>query len=328
MNIRKIQRLGSSSLIITLPKTWVKRTGIRPGDNVYIIERENELILIPFVSEEPLGPPIIVDAKNKTIQELANILRCLIKNGFKNIIITNESGIDDEDIEAIKKEISKYSAYTIKREEATKIRLTGSIESGDPGQILRETISTVAHTIEILTSMINGEDTKLDEIKEKERTVAENHLKITTRLLGNLDLVKGELLEERRRALTLYLYETAWHILASLQESILGLILSKKDITVTNKEEKEAVLYYIKMLESALWETIGGITNESGKRLVTAENLIEDSEKYYKEKIASLSFTNNALGEIVGIFSYLSILLKNLVKDAKCLIYYSSVTME
>ncbi|MFP3260656.1 MAG: AbrB/MazE/SpoVT family DNA-binding domain-containing protein, partial [Sulfolobus sp.] len=31
---RKVQRLGSSSLFITLPKKWINKWGIKPGDKI------------------------------------------------------------------------------------------------------------------------------------------------------------------------------------------------------------------------------------------------------------------------------------------------------
>ncbi|MEM3226367.1 MAG: AbrB/MazE/SpoVT family DNA-binding domain-containing protein, partial [Saccharolobus sp.] len=33
---RKVQRLGSSSLFITLPKKWINKWGIKPGDKVIL----------------------------------------------------------------------------------------------------------------------------------------------------------------------------------------------------------------------------------------------------------------------------------------------------
>ena len=44
---RKIQRLGSSSLVVTLPRSWIKRHGIKPGDVVYTIDEGFGLKVIP-----------------------------------------------------------------------------------------------------------------------------------------------------------------------------------------------------------------------------------------------------------------------------------------
>jgi len=36
--VRKVQRLGGSSLIITLPKQWAKKLGIKVGDEIQVVE--------------------------------------------------------------------------------------------------------------------------------------------------------------------------------------------------------------------------------------------------------------------------------------------------
>jgi len=38
MEVRRVQRLGSSSLVITLPKEWTRRLGIKPGDQILLYD--------------------------------------------------------------------------------------------------------------------------------------------------------------------------------------------------------------------------------------------------------------------------------------------------
>lgn len=48
---RKIQKTGSSSFIVTLPKEWIEVMGIRPGDYVLIYQYADKLIIVPSEKE-------------------------------------------------------------------------------------------------------------------------------------------------------------------------------------------------------------------------------------------------------------------------------------
>ncbi len=44
---RKVQKLGASSLIVTLPKRWATTLGIKPGDTVYLKYSDTHIKIIP-----------------------------------------------------------------------------------------------------------------------------------------------------------------------------------------------------------------------------------------------------------------------------------------
>ncbi len=49
---RKLQRLGSSSLVVTLPREWVKQMGLQPGDMVYLSVEGDSIRITPVNREE------------------------------------------------------------------------------------------------------------------------------------------------------------------------------------------------------------------------------------------------------------------------------------
>jgi len=51
---RKVQRLGASSLIVTLPKEWARRNGVDVGDTVSLIDAGDRLILLPGGSNKDI----------------------------------------------------------------------------------------------------------------------------------------------------------------------------------------------------------------------------------------------------------------------------------
>ncbi|MEM4821806.1 MAG: AbrB/MazE/SpoVT family DNA-binding domain-containing protein, partial [Desulfurococcaceae archaeon] len=48
MERRKVQKTGSASYMITIPKTWVELLGLKSGDYVYIHRYEDKLIITPI----------------------------------------------------------------------------------------------------------------------------------------------------------------------------------------------------------------------------------------------------------------------------------------
>jgi len=45
--LRKVQRLGASSLIVTLPRNWARRHSLKVGDYIYIYDEGDKLIMSP-----------------------------------------------------------------------------------------------------------------------------------------------------------------------------------------------------------------------------------------------------------------------------------------
>ena len=47
IRMRRVQRLGTSSLVVTLPKEWVRRVNLKPGDTVYVVIEGGSVRIIP-----------------------------------------------------------------------------------------------------------------------------------------------------------------------------------------------------------------------------------------------------------------------------------------
>ncbi|MEM0205160.1 MAG: AbrB/MazE/SpoVT family DNA-binding domain-containing protein, partial [Nitrososphaerota archaeon] len=41
IEIRKLQKVGTATLTVSLPKKWVLKKGLKPGDRVTLIENED-----------------------------------------------------------------------------------------------------------------------------------------------------------------------------------------------------------------------------------------------------------------------------------------------
>lgn len=87
---RKVQRLGQSSLIVTLPKNWVKRVGLKPGDIVYI-EDEGDSLRIKLTKPSSKERKTTIDANElgKLGIGIGQLLSCLYLLGFDQVRIEN-----------------------------------------------------------------------------------------------------------------------------------------------------------------------------------------------------------------------------------------------
>ena len=82
---RRVQRLGTSSLIVTLPKKWVKKLGLKPGDTVTIISRSNYLIVKPKNIEEKISiGELPVNQIPGDI--LLKLIKCIYFNNYEKIV--------------------------------------------------------------------------------------------------------------------------------------------------------------------------------------------------------------------------------------------------
>jgi AbrB family looped-hinge helix DNA binding protein len=99
---RKIQKTGSSSYIVTLPKDWIDSMGLKSGDYVLIYEHEGKLIITPPKLETSMLSGEIKVLKPVSNEEVFRLLVAMYLSGYSNITITF-----DEKIPELAKRISE-----------------------------------------------------------------------------------------------------------------------------------------------------------------------------------------------------------------------------
>src|SRR3989454_9638787 len=112
MEARKVQKVGYSTLIVSLPKSWVEEFGLKQGDIVsFRREPDGGITIYPGLTHEPETYRYLVDAD-----------RCDIPNLLTRIVTANYlTGHDTIQIVA-KKELSKRHLEEVR---AVSRRLTG-----------------------------------------------------------------------------------------------------------------------------------------------------------------------------------------------------------
>lgn len=105
---RRVQRLGGSSLIVTLPKTWAKKVGLGIGDEVVVVDEGNHLRILPSNSELVRNIGSVNIKLANYVKELnpRELARCAFISGYDRILIElpRSNGVNAEEIlEELKK---------------------------------------------------------------------------------------------------------------------------------------------------------------------------------------------------------------------------------
>ena len=86
---RKIQRLGTSSLVVTLPKSWADRVNLKPGDTVYVVVEGETVRIVPgtLPPPEPMES-LVIELSDREADILAShVVKCLYVLGYSNVKI-------------------------------------------------------------------------------------------------------------------------------------------------------------------------------------------------------------------------------------------------
>jgi len=123
MEYRRIQKTGGASYIVTLPKEWIERNGLKKGDEVSIkITEENE-VLISLGKETEKTKEIELKFKGENYEHILRILISTYISGFKIIKIKGDGKLDENIINAVEKFRNLVSGYEIVDEKVSEIVL-------------------------------------------------------------------------------------------------------------------------------------------------------------------------------------------------------------
>jgi len=90
---RKLLRLGSRSIVVTLPKEWINANSLKPGDRVYVVEEEGRVVIMPYTRASQREAEMVVDldklglADEDYASTARRILGCAYIMGVDSLLI-------------------------------------------------------------------------------------------------------------------------------------------------------------------------------------------------------------------------------------------------
>lgn len=133
LEIRKLQKVGSSTLSVSLPSVWASRQGLQRGASVQLVEDGRELRLIPIRGAGALQPAetrYLVNADEcRTPEVLARVLVGAYVLGRDLLIVRSAERLPANLVEAARRTSKKLIGMGILEESPDEIVLQCSIET-------------------------------------------------------------------------------------------------------------------------------------------------------------------------------------------------------
>jgi len=99
---RKIQRLGASSLIVTLPKDWARRHGVKVGDILSVYDEGDKLVIAP--NGESYKIKLRFGLNHTHVEKHINrIILCSYVFGIDKLLFYNNKNIKSSLLDRVKK---------------------------------------------------------------------------------------------------------------------------------------------------------------------------------------------------------------------------------
>jgi len=191
---RRVQRTGSSSLSITLPKAWTDSMNLQTGDTLRFRDLgEGRLEITPANAEAPTERRqrlLRIDASAAPPKLLARLLIGAYITGQDQVVVTSSSGVTPEQRQEVRRTVAHVLGMTVVDEE------TGSVEVQnfvDPGKYqfhrLMSQVVRVLHTeLETCRSVLAGGDpTALQQLGPMEDEIDRFYLLMVRQLLLSSD---------------------------------------------------------------------------------------------------------------------------------------------
>lgn len=95
IEVRRVQRLGSSSLVVTIPKEWASRLGIKAGEKVYLIDEGDSIRITPTVAGMENSSSIRIDLSRLDANMASNAVNCIYLAGVSEARIKVSGNVED-----------------------------------------------------------------------------------------------------------------------------------------------------------------------------------------------------------------------------------------
>jgi len=239
--VRKVQRLGGSSLIITLPKQWAKKLGIKVGDEIQVVEDGDRLLIVPrdpYAEERASTVTIRYNGAARSAGA-STILGCAFAHGYSRVEILVK-GLQEPDVRRLEAELSADPrvASVERGFDRLIVRLLETPES-DPSKLLREAMGVM---LDMVDAAVRGEEADVRRLESTASELMESAIRASRRSEGLDPLAQG--------------------VLASLPHVVADVALLLR----SRPEELDRV-------KGALSELLGGLAGGSGRRALTAATI-------------------------------------------------------
>ncbi|MEB3852220.1 MAG: AbrB/MazE/SpoVT family DNA-binding domain-containing protein [Desulfurococcales archaeon] len=198
VEVRRVQKLGASSLVVTIPKEWARRLGIEPGSRVYVVDEGDSIRVIPVDHGSGEAPALEVPPQASAA---GNLVVCVYLSGLSEAEVRLRGpGDPDAALMAMKeKAFNLLGAQVVEAGEGRAfIRVALDMDKLDLGHLIRGLSSDASKVLSLLARIIEQggvSEADLREAELLERDFLRNQYAITRYLMtkhaGTVSLVSN-----------------------------------------------------------------------------------------------------------------------------------------
>jgi len=191
---RRVQRTGSSSLSITLPKAWTDSMNLETGDTLRFRDLGGgRLEISPANAEGPLERRqklLRIDASGAPPKLLARLLIGAYITGQDQIVVTSRSGLTLEQRQEVRRTVAHVLGMTVVEEESGGVEVQNFV---DPGKyqfhrLMSQVVRMLHSELEACRTVLSsGDRTALQQLEPMEDEIDRFYLLMVRQLLLSSD---------------------------------------------------------------------------------------------------------------------------------------------
>jgi phosphate uptake regulator len=289
---RKVQRLGSSSLFITLPKKWINKWGIKPGDKI-IMEISDDGTLRLIAEKVKINfnrRNIKIDIDNYK-QPIVTAIPCLYMLGYDEVFFVSKRNVDPKEFE----ETINYSKQLVGIEVAettnNSIKLDCLLDTEKIGSesLLRRILNITSRKVEEIIAYLKGQN--INEIQANLDDLKRIQLMLLRRSIG------GKYVSERDNLRNFIIVISSTIILR------IYTIMNKISTFIRNsnlsQEQAKIMIEMFQRINDLLDEIIMTILFPSIKRISNGYTIISQLKQYYSQLNLSDLLLKNYVEDLI-----------------------------
>lgn len=296
---RRIQKLGGSSLVITLPKSWAKKLGLDVGDTVVIVDEGNHLkVFPPDSSMIQIAETIRLRLPQHVIDVgLTSLIDCLYVKGYKRFIAQLPQSEPSDVIVRLVEEAKKHPKVKSVNIGFNEIIVSfDGVDVESPLRFLKQYNVKIQELLEVIEQARVSRVSP--EVVDRYVSEAEDLAKIIGRAL-------------RKHGLTIC---EADSVDPSVAAPLIMIPRTLKAIYEELVKLEDTPLDFIRKLKTVLLEVFGGLANKSSRRITTALRQAEE----LRVEAENLATDNAKLAKLAGLIIGLTIMVKNIGESTIC----------
>ncbi|MCX8165729.1 MAG: AbrB/MazE/SpoVT family DNA-binding domain-containing protein [Acidilobaceae archaeon] len=291
---RRIQKLGGSSLIVTLPKTWAKRYGLDVGDTVVVLDEGDHIKIFPPDTRNPQFTEII-RVRHNDDTPISLLIDCLYLKGYRRFVISTSHASAENVMKIIDeaKGHPKVKSVSLGFNDI-EIALDG-VELDNPAKLTRYYNIKIQELLDII------EKAKVSPVSDEAvESIVEDAVSMA-RTIGRAI---------RKHGISLCQPDTVEP--TAIGELMLVPRMLQK-IYAEIRGGAEVPEDVMKKLKLTMLELFGGIAGRSTKRLATAIKMIGEIDA----EIDRMG-TNGRSAALAGLMKGLLLVMKNVAENTVC----------